>query len=290
MTGDSPTGDSPIPSARTAHPSVERYAGSAFEPGGLEMSRRHFVWISLSALATPMLLGCDSSTGPESGLQRLSARPGTPTETPTLGPSPLGLGGFRDGILYVPESHSPDTAAPLFVALHGAGGAGDNWASYYARAEARGMILLAPDSRSPSWDLILGGFGPDVEFLDRALAHTFERCLIDPARIALGGFSDGASYALSLGLSNGDLFSHLVAYSPGFMQATNPIVGKPRTFVSHGRLDPILPVTTSRDFIVPSLRDDGYDVTYEEFDGGHEVPASISESALDWFFGVEPTG
>jgi hypothetical protein len=34
------------------------------------------------------------------------------------------------------------------------------------------------------------------------------------------------------------------------------------------------------------LRDAGYDVTYEEFDGSHNVPAAISESALDWFLGV----
>jgi phospholipase/carboxylesterase len=286
MTTCRPAELSGIPGGIPRLPSVDRSAASPSLPVGPEMSRRHFLWISLSALAAPTLLGCDSSTGPESRSPRLAAQPGSPTETPTQGLSQLGLGGSRDGLLYVPDSYSPDTAAPLFVGLHGAGGAGDTWASYYARAEARGMILLAPDSRSATWELIRdGGFGPDVEFLDRALEHTFERCRIDPERIALGGFSDGASYALSLGLSNGDLFSHLVAYSPGFMQATNPIVGKPRIFVSHGQLDPILPVTTSRDFIVPSLRDDGYDVTYHEFSGGHEVPASISELALDWFLG-----
>lgn len=277
--------DSPRSSAKIALPSVEFCVDSMADARGSEITRRHFVRMGLGALAAPLLLGCDSSTGPESGLSRLSARPGTPSEAHTLGLSQLGLGGARDGVLYIPESYSPEVAAPLFVALHGAGGAGDNWASYYARSEARGMILLAPDSRSPSWDLVLGGFGPDVEFLDQALEYTFERCFIDPGRIALGGFSDGASYALSLGLSNGDLFSHLVAYSPGFVSAADPIVGKPPVFISHGVLDPILPVTVSRSIIVPALRDDGYDVTYQEFDGGHEVPASISEAALDWFLG-----
>ena len=32
------------------------------------------------------------------------------------------------------------------------------------------------------------------------------------------GFSDGASYALSLGAANGDLFTHIAAFSPGFMR------------------------------------------------------------------------
>ena len=248
------------------------------------LSRRDFLKVGLvGALAGPALLSCgDSTTEPESN-PRLTARPGSPTVTPTVGLSELGLDTPRDGLLYVPESYSPEVPVPLFVALHGAGGSADNWASYYARAEARAMVLLAIDSRGSTWDLVRGPFGPDVEFLDLALEHTFERCRIDPGRIALGGFSDGASYALSLGVSNGDLFTHLVAYSPGFFAPSDPIVGKPRVFVSHGTQDGVLPVTISRDGIVPNLRDADYDVTYLEFAGGHSVPAEISESALDWF-------
>jgi predicted esterase len=78
----------------------------------------------------------------------------------------------------------------------------------------------------------------------------------------------------------------LVAYSPGFYVNADIPVGKPRVYVSHGISDHVLPVTTSRNFIVPTLSSEDYDVTYEEFDGGHEVPASISESALDWFLDV----
>jgi phospholipase/carboxylesterase len=255
------------------------------------MSRRHFLWTSAGALAAWMLPGCSDSSPSGPTFQpptrnRLTARPGAPTETPTVGLTPLGIGGERDGFLYVPESYSPETPAPLFIALHGAGGSGSSWVSYPERAEARGMILLTPDSRASTWDLLLGGLGPDVDFLDLALQHTFERCRIDPTRLALGGFSDGASYTFSVGLSNGDLFSHLVAYSPGFVAAFDPIVGQPPVYVSHGTNDPILPVSTTRDLIVPTLSDAGYDVTYEEFGGGHELPSAISESALDWFLDV----
>lgn len=254
-----------------------------------DMTRRRFVRSGLAAVAASLLPGCSpsssTSTGPDgSGGPRLTARPGSPTFTPTVGLSQLGLGTGRDGILYVPESYSAETPTPLFIALHGAGGTGSAWASYYQRAEERGMVFLAPDSRNFTWDLIaLGGYGPDVSFLDEALEHTFERCRIDPARIAMGGFSDGASYALSLGVSNGDLLTHLIGYSPGFHSPSDPIIGTPRVFISHGTQDSILPVSISRDIIVPSLQNAGYDVTYEEFVGGHEVPAAISESALDWF-------
>jgi phospholipase/carboxylesterase len=257
----------------TALTSPGEHAGGVTKAGHATMRRRDFVRSGLTALVTPLLLDCDV----------LSLEPDS--VTPTLGLSQLGIGNERDGLLYVPGTYSAETPAPLFVGLHGAGGAGENWASYPDRAEARGMVFLAPDSRGSTWDVILGEFGPDVEFLDAALQYVFDRCAIDTTRIALGGFSDGASYALSLGVSNGDLFSHLVAYSPGLVRSAEPIVGKPLIYVSHGAADTVLPVTLSRDNIVPAFSNAGYDVTYEEFDGGHEVPAAISESALDWFLG-----
>jgi len=248
------------------------------------LSRRDFVRMTLAAAATPALTSCDSSrTAPEPGDPRLTARPGEPTIEPVTGLSDLGIGGSRDGFLYVPQSYDPAVPAPLFVALHGAGQSSDLWLTYLSRSESRAMILLVPESRGVTWDLISGVLGPDVAFIDQALAYTFARCRIDPTRACLAGFSDGASYALSLGLSNGDLFTHLIGYSPGFAQSLDPVTGKPRIFISHGTSDPILSVAHTRQVIVPQLTGAGYDVTYEEFSGGHEVPASVSLAALDWF-------
>jgi predicted esterase len=251
------------------------------------VSRRDFLKTSLAALATPVLAGCHfepfGAPTSEVSSPRLTARPGEPALEPVIGLSSLGAWMYQGGVMYVPESYSPDTPAPLFVGFHGAGGSGNDWASYYARAEARGMVFVAPDSREHTWDLpTRGNFGPDVEFLDLVLRHTFERLRIDPTKIALGGFSDGASYALSLGVANGDLFSHLVAYSPGFWAPTER-VGLPAVYVSHGTEDSVLSVGYTRSRIVTGMREEGYDVTYEEFEGGHEVPAAISDGALDWF-------
>jgi phospholipase/carboxylesterase len=249
------------------------------------ISRRNFLRGSLAALAAPVFLSCSNSPTESRFEPRLTARPGMPTLPAPAGLTELGLGQTRDGLLYVPTSYSPSNknATPLFIALHGAGGSSENWTSYPDRAEAHGLIFLAIDSRSSTWDLVRIGFGPDVLFLDRALQYTFQRCRIDPARLALGGFSDGASYALSLGVSNGDLFSHLVGYSPGFLAPSDPIIGKPRVFISHGTQDAVLPVALSQNNIVPRFRNDGYEVTYRQFQGGHEVPSVISEAALDWF-------
>lgn len=203
--------------------------------------------------------------------------------TPPTGLVPLQLSGSdRDGVLYVPASYRPGHPAPLVLSLHGAGGSGRrSLRRLLPLADQRGLLLLSPDSREATWDVVRTGFGPDVEFVDRALDLVFARYAIDPPRIAAEGFSDGASYALSLGLLNGDLFSNVIAFSPGFVRAEHRR-GRPRCFVSHGLHDPVLPIDSCSRRIVRELRDDRYDVRYTEFDGGHVVPSEIARAALDW--------
>jgi phospholipase/carboxylesterase len=125
----------------------------------------------------------------------------------------------------------------------------------------------------------MGGFGPDVTFLDAALRETFAQLRADPARLGIGGFSDGASYALSLGLANGDLFRWVLAFSPGFA-APPDAVGRPRIYVAHGTEDDVLPIERCSRRLVPRLQAAGYTVRYEEFAGGHSVPDWAAREAL----------
>ncbi len=214
---------------------------------------------------------------------RLLARRSEVTGGASLGLQPLGLDDKRDGLLYVPAGYQADRPAPLVVMLHGAGGnARHGLAPLLPLADAAGLILLAPDSRRRTWDIILGQYGPDIAFIDRALTHTFGHYAVDPAHIAAGGFSDGASYALSVGITNGDLFTHIIAFSPGFMAPAGQ-QGEPRLFISHGTRDPVLPIDVCSRRIVPQVQRAGYDVRYQEFDGGHTVPAEIAREAVEWF-------
>jgi phospholipase/carboxylesterase len=216
----------------------------------------------------------------------LSARGGDappPSADPSRGVGLLGLARERDGLVYIPRSLDPAEAAPLLVLLHGAGGRGTDIANPLVEgAEANGIVLLAPDSRGRTWDVIMGGYGRDVAFLDEALRETFRRCRVDPERVAVGGFSDGASYALSIGLNNGGLFRHVLAFSPGFAAPTRH-EGRPRVFVSHGVDDRVLPIDPCSRRLVPMLRGAGYDVDYREFDGGHVVPPEMISAALARF-------
>jgi predicted esterase len=201
---------------------------------------------------------------------------------PRAGVRSLGLTDERDPLLLGPTGES-GRPVPLIVSLHGAGGDARGGLALFADAVAeRDIVLLAPPSRGRTWDAIAGGrFGPDVELLDRALELIFDSFEIDRERVALAGFSDGASYALSLGLKNGDLFTRLVALSPGFV-GDHPRAGTPPIFIAHGTEDPVLPIDRTSRTIVPQLRAEGYHVRYEEFPGGHEVPRWLATEAVVW--------
>ncbi|MGY1635022.1 phospholipase [Geodermatophilus sp. SYSU D00742] len=216
----------------------------------------------------------------------LSARPGSgfplPPRDVAAGTGPLGLGVDREPLLHVPPGVALDRPVPLVVTLHGAGGdAAGGLALLQQPADERGLLLLAPASRGPTWDAVTGGYGPDAELLDQALARVFAVLPVDPRRVAVAGFSDGASYALGLGLANGGLLARVVAFSPGFVPV-GPRDGRPEVFVSHGDRDDVLPIARTSRRLVPGLRDAGIDVTYREFSGGHVVPPEVVQEAVDW--------
>ena len=235
-----------------------------------------------------LLLGCSAPRGSdqdgggpgEGGV--LTARPGPPSPGPlvTPGTHPLGVAAARDVLLHVPRTLPPGGPSPVVLSLHGAGGdAEGGLALLRPLAEERGLLVVAPASRGSTWDAVRGGYGADAELVDRALATVFAAFAVD--RVAVAGFSDGASYALGLGLANGDLFSDVLAFSPGFVPPGAPRRGRPRIFVSHGDADGVLPIERTSRRIVPALRDDGYDVTYREFSGPHTVPPEIAREAVE---------
>ncbi len=215
----------------------------------------------------------------------LQARPGAAPaslQRAGTGVRPLGLARSRDGLVYVPFSED-DAPRPLIVLLHGAGGDGASMLRLFQQpATDAGCVLLLPDARRHTWDFLIDDFGPDVTFLDSALTQLFSQVRVDAAKIAIAGFSDGASYALTLGLANGDLFTEVMAFSPGFM-APPRLEDSPRVFVSHGDRDEVLPIDRCSRRLVPQLNSLGYDLTYLEFEGPHTVPETIVRDAMTWF-------
>jgi predicted esterase len=244
------------------------------------VSRRNFIGHGLAAA----VLGACSGTSPNTPSQdgRFVVDPVAPTGTIEPGETLLGLSSGRDARLHVPPSYDPATPIPLVLGFHGAGGSASGWLnSTRGEADEHGFAILAPDSRELTWDAIRGAFGPDIEFVNDALAATFDRLNVDATRMTIAGFSDGATYALSVGLANGDFFTRTIAFSPGFVLAA-PEHGHPKFFIAHGTSDSILPINNCSRRIVPMLRGDGFDVTYHEFNGGHRIDETERHNAFSW--------
>ncbi len=201
---------------------------------------------------------------------------------PTLpAPSPGAFIQLRGGaMLYVPKAFVAGSPMPLFAMLHGAGGDALSIARNHApSADARGFLVLAPKSRNATWDLRHMPESEDAGIVDDALDQAFAHVAV--GRLALAGISDGASFALSLGLANGDLFGDVIAFSAGLFRI-RARVGSPRIFISHGRNDTVLPFSGA-ERIAATLSGAGYDVAFHPFDGGHEVPPDVLNAALDRF-------
>jgi len=232
-------------------------------------------------------------------LPALAAGPALTAQPPA---APLTASDTRSGILtlaggayaYLPKGRT-GAPAPVLVALHGAGGqASQTLESFREAADANGIVLLIPQSAKGTWDMIedlkarLGvelnvqpRYGKDLKAIDAALADLFTKVAVDPARVGIMGFSDGATYALSVGTANPQLFKRIIAFSPGpaFLGKSAP---DQFVFISHGENDKVLPYTTARGH-VSKLRVKKIPVAFEKFDGGHEVPRDIKAKAMAFF-------
>jgi phospholipase/carboxylesterase len=219
---------------------------------------------------------------PEHETGWLKSRPHAPIMA-AEGPGvwPLGLARFRDGVLYVPTTLRRDRPVGLVLWFHGHSGEGvRSMKLAIPAAERAGFLILAPSSRRVTWDAIRWKrFGPDVALIDAALAHVFDRFDVDPRRIAIAGNSDGASYALSLGLINGDLFTRVIAFAPGQVVA-GVRRGRPPIFIAHGRQDRTHLIERTGRVISEEIRADGYPLTYQEFDAGHALPPEAFQQGL----------
>jgi len=204
---------------------------------------------------------------------------------------------------YVPAS--APAHPPLLVLLHGAGHRQTEMVEHFeAEADARGLVLLAPDSAGETWDAVETAEEPpsidsplanrlshrfvssrDEKRVDAAIADLANIVPIDRNRTVLAGFSDGATFALAMGLSINQHFAAVIAWSPGIaIRDVSPARGRP-VFVSHGRQDPILKFDVSCGEIVPLLQSEGADVTFLPFDGGHDAPPPVKDAFLDAVFG-----
>ena len=154
-----------------------------------------------------------------------------------------------------------------------------------AGKKALALLTSLRDGTEPGADLAIGttlGVGGTAVVrlaLQAALGRNVAVKTLRPERR-----SDGATMALSLGSRNTALFPATLAFSAGGM--VPDWSGPPgRVFFAHGKRDSVLPIATARDWLAPSLSATGFDVTFDTFDGGHELPEAVLEQAMVWWLG-----
>jgi phospholipase/carboxylesterase len=244
------------------------------------MDRRGFLVLAASALSSLRIEAARA--------QSPAPQPAAGADAPPFGPSPLGLSDDgRDGVVYVPKGYRESTPVPLLIMLHGFAGWADEMKSTFALAEDFGVVVIAPESRALTWGQAAPGFDADVKFISAAYKKVTRLINVDPERVALGGRSDGAGYALSMGLAYGDIFNHLIVFSGGLMNAIRR-KGSPKVFIAHGTNDRQMPIELTGRQYAATLKAEGYDVTYREYDGGHATPPAVAREAFTWLVGHDP--
>ena len=245
-------------------------------------------WLAAAVVGASSALPSQALAAPPT----LTAKPAAASLSLPAGQTDLGNG----AIAYRP-ANLPAGKRPLVVLLHGNNQKADELIGpFRAEADRRGLILLAPKSSGRTWDLMLSAekfrdrpprngekpeFGQDIARIDAALNSLFGKAPVDPAKIVLAGFSDGGSYALSLGLPNPRLFSGLIAFAPGSLLAPPQVSLSQRIAIASGRADRVIPIRVVRDLAAP-LAAAKLKVQFEEFGGAHKIDERALAKALDF--------
>ena len=232
----------------------------------------------------------------------------TPKSPEPIAELPTGLVWIEHGrqraALFTPDEIDPGRRYPLLAVLHGAGRREELlMKAYRDEAERRQALFLVPRSFHPTWDLITAATQgaaasaadgapsgrPDLDFFEYAYDLIFRRYPIDAGRLGLVGYSDGASYALSVGLSNPELFRAVMGWAAGFVAIENdaaaPGTRRPAVLVEYGTHDELFPFEQVAVPMREQLEAFGCDVTFRVDQGGRHWPSgTFQQEALDWFF------
>ncbi|MDI9226090.1 hypothetical protein QMZ20_08995, partial [Serratia bockelmannii] len=149
----------------------------------------------------------------------------------------------RSQACVIAPSRTGSEPVPVVIFFHGAGHVDSGVQNQLQKlVNDYHFILLAPYSAMDSWDLLRGGWGEDARAVRRYLAWLREHYSVDERRISMMGFSDGASYALTLGGRSKDI-SGIAAFSPGFCLGN---ITARRVFISHAENDAVLPYSVAQ--------------------------------------------
>ena len=195
---------------------------------------------------------------------------------------------------------TPADACPTLVLLHGRG---DSAAGILPLAYEFGrddLLVISVQAPLALGGVMAGGFEwyrlREPRSLDEATLHSSLAALaefldtvkaaypVDPERVVLLGFSQGAVMSLGAQAQRPDSLAGVIALSGYFPIEVEPeagnLVGRP-AFVAHGVHDDIIPVQAGRR-TRDLLQRHGLDLTYREYLMAHQVSAEEMADVRTW--------
>lgn len=201
----------------------------------------------------------------------------------------------EDFVHVLEPATAPD--APTLVLLHGTG-ADEYDLLPLGRALAPGAALLSPrgkvdESGLNRWFRRLreGVFDVDdviarTDELADWLTVALDFYELDPRRVVVSGFSNGANTGAALLLRRPGLAAGAALFAAGApLQGRTPDpvdLSETRVFLGAGEVDPITTIDQAR-LLTEQLRSRGADVVADEHPGGHQLPPEQLARAQGWF-------
>ncbi|MGD8537361.1 MAG: hypothetical protein PVI66_01445 [Candidatus Aminicenantes bacterium] len=210
--------------------------------------------------------------------------------------------------LHLPKKFDKKRSYPLVIGLHGNGGNADGfdpaWQLFgspdfiFAAAEGPYPYMLGYRSKMKqcSWEIQI----QDEELWKRADPLSVEYILgiarylskaYPVSSVYLLGHSQGAGYAYITGIKNPELIKGIICFGgqipdmdKSYSHLSMDDIRKGndlRVFIAHGTKDNMLEVKFARGS-KEVLEQNGYDVTYIEFNGGHELNKLAMQKAAEW--------
>ncbi len=194
----------------------------------------------------------------------------------------------------------PSSKYSTVIALHGLGADDNDLAPLVQRLGFEDILLITPRAPLPSnfgmgyawYDMQEIGvpepqtFRASFDLLQRFIVEIKNGYPIDPRRIILLGFSQGAVMAYAAGLLQPTSIRGIVALS-GYIPVRSGLPLKLHelngllSFISHGMYDELIPVHHGRE-AAELLKAGGADVVYREYSMGHEVCEETLRDLAAW--------
>ncbi len=189
-------------------------------------------------------------------------------------------------VLVIPEDYDPAQEWPLWIAMHGTSGSGNDCAQFLRKETAKHRFVLAcptahESHRSRGW-----GFTPEERALTLSvLADVKRRVRVDPDRVILSGWSRG-----------GHATFDVAVHHPGLFAGVQPVTGAPRAhyfgmlrnlgdpsvYILNGANDDerlLIAVRNGVEYLTKKIR---ADVTYvEDPERGHDLLLEHLPAAAD---------